>query len=58
MTERQADAVTQLEIDSYILDYLAFSAIRALLDDCQTPYPANGASKADIPLQLVDCKPD
>lgn len=57
--ERCADPLLQLEIDEWILDYLIFSAIKALLEDYKgtKDAPADASDKqerASVCLQLVD----
>ena len=59
--ERFADPQLQLEIDEWILDYLIFSAIKALLEDYKGSKggPRDSRDKqerASVCLQLVDCK--
>ena len=59
--ERSADPLLQLEIDEWILDYLVFSATKALLEAYKgsKPGPGNESDKrerASVCLQLVDCK--
>ena len=61
MMERSADPLLQLEIDEWILDYLVFSATKALLEAYKgsQPGPCNESDKrerASVCLQLVDCK--
>ena len=59
--ERCADPLLQLEIDEWILDYLIFSAIKALLEDYKGTKdapadPSDKQERASVCLQLVDCK--
>lgn len=59
--ERCADPLLQLEIDEWILDYLVFSAIKALLVEYKGSKggPGDASDKLERPsvfLQLVDCK--
>lgn len=61
MMERFADPLLQLEIDEWILDYLIFSAIKALLEDYKSSRggpddASNKSERASVCLQLVDCK--
>ena len=58
--ERRADPSTQLEIDQAILDYLLYSATRALIRDYRVVKHKNGhkpnhMSSAGTMLQMVDC---
>lgn len=57
--ERTADPLLQIEIDEWILDYLTFSAIKALLGDHKgsedgTGDKSNKQERASLCLQLVD----
>lgn len=59
--ERLADPLLQLEIDEYILDYLIFSATKALLEaykDSKNCFSdaSDKREQASMCLQLVDCK--
>lgn len=58
--ERCADALLQLEIDEWILDYLIFSAVKALLEEYKGSNRGPGApekqERSSVLLQLVDCK--
>lgn len=61
MMERSADPLLQHGIDVWILDYLIFSAIKALLENYKgsKDAPGNASNKqerASVCLQLVDCK--
>ena len=61
MMERIADPLLQLEIDEWILDYLTFSAIKALLEGYKGSEDGLGdgsdkQERASLCLQLVDCK--
>ena len=61
MMERSADPLLQLEIDEWILDYLIFSAIKALLEDYKSSKGGfddafDNQERASVCLQLVDCK--
>ena len=61
MMERLADHLLQTEIDDWILDYLVFSAIKALLEAYKASKGGLGDTSekhesASICLQLVDCK--
>ena len=61
MLDRSADPLLQLEIDEWILDYLIFSAIKALLEDYKGSKggPDDASDKkerASLCLQLVDCE--
>lgn len=57
--ERCADPSTQLEIDEDILDYLVYTAIKALLEDSK--FSGHGHDEAGahvppyLPFQMVDC---
>lgn len=59
--QRRANPATQLEVDNAILDYLIFTATRAVLLDFRPisdrPDGATEQSTADMPLQLVDGEP-
>ena len=59
--QRSADPILQLEIDEWILDYLMFSAIKALLEDYKDLKDkpgglSNRQGRSNLCLQLVDCK--
>ena len=61
MMERSADSLLQLEIDEWILDYLIFSATKALLEAFVGSSAGQGdasdkCERASVCLQLVDCK--
>ena len=61
MMERSADLLLQLEIDEWILDYLVFSAIKALLEDYKASKGGPGDTterqeQVSVLIQLVDCK--
>jgi len=55
--EKRADPENQLEVDEAILDYLLYTAIRALLDDRRNPVGSGTGSektpRADSHLQMV-----
>lgn len=60
--DKCADQTVQIEVDESILDYLAFTAVKALLEDYKNsgndhigPY-ADASNKASVPLQLLDCE--
>ena len=59
-TGRCADASTHLDVDEFILDYLIFTATKALLEDYSRlkdrRVEAQEQGASNIPLQLVDCK--
>ncbi len=61
MDERRTDSSRQLEIDEAILDYLLYTAIRALLEDTKSSKEQHGESEtpaqAYLILQMVDCRP-
>ena len=59
--QRSADPILQVEIDEWILDYLIFSAIKALLEDYkglkdEPGDVSNRRGRSSLCLQLVDCK--
>lgn len=57
--ERCADPLTQLQIDEAILDYLLYTAIRALLRNLQSAIlglRSNDLDDIEFQLQLVDCE--
>ena len=59
--ERSADPSLHLEIDEWILDYVIFSAIEALLEAYKGSKAGLGdefekRERANMCLQLVDCK--
>ena len=59
--QRSADPILQVEIDEWILDYLIFSAIKALLEDYKQLKDkpgdvSNRQGRSSLCLQLVDCK--
>ena len=58
--EKHADTAAQLEIDGAILDYLAYSATKAVLGDFKKSRDSRvGATrkpKCCLQLDLVDCK--
>ena len=61
MTERSADPLLQLEIDEWILDYLIFSATKALLDAYKASKDglrdaSDLCERASVCIQLVDCE--
>ena len=61
MMERLADPLLQLEIDEWILDYLIFSATKALLEEYKGSRgglvdTSEKYERASLCLQLVDCK--
>lgn len=61
MMGRLADPLLQLEIDEWILDYLIFSATKALLEAYKDSKgglvnTSEKHERASLCLQLVDCK--
>lgn len=57
--ERCADPLMQLQIDEAILDYLLYTAIKALLKHLQSAIiglVSKNLDKIEVPLQLVDCE--
>lgn len=59
--ERCADALLRIEIDEWILDYLIFSATKALLEEYKGSEDELGDAsekqeRSSVLLQLVDCK--
>lgn len=60
LEERRADPTAQHENDEAILDYVAYKAIKALLNDFKNHIEAGNAParkpKAGLHLDLVDCK--
>lgn len=52
--DRKADPQTQLMIDEAILDYLVYTAIKALLEVPEAS--ASAEHSAQIPLQMVGCE--
>lgn len=59
--ERFADPFLQLEIDEWILDYLTFSATKALLEEYKGSKDGLGNTaerqeQSSVLIQLVDCK--
>lgn len=57
--EKCADPLTQLQIDEAILDYLLYTAIKAILGHLQSAIlglESKDNDKIDFPLQLVDCE--
>lgn len=61
MMERSGDPLLQLELDEWILDYLIFSATKALLEAYRGSKPGLGdtsdkPTQGSVCLQLVDCK--
>lgn len=61
MVDKSADPILQLEIDEWILDYLMFSAITALLEDYKglkvgSQDASDKQERASLCLQLVDCE--
>lgn len=59
--ERSADPSLQSDIDEWILDYLIFSAVKAVLEEYKGSKggPDDASDKQDrsrVCLQLVDCK--
>ena len=57
---KSADAGTRLDVDEAILDYLLYTAVKALLKDRQArkhdSIPTPERRKADLPLQMVECQ--
>lgn len=59
--ERCADELLKLEIDEWILDYIIFSATKALLEEYKGSKDGLGDTseqqeRSRVLLQLVDCK--
>lgn len=52
MSGRKLDKEVQLDVDLAILEYLIWSAIKALLDDCNG---TGSRRKPELSLQLADC---
>lgn len=61
MMERSADPSLQSDIDEWILDYLVFSGVKAVLEEFKGskggPGDAyNQQDRSRVCIQLVDCK--
>lgn len=58
--DRCADPSVQLQVDEAILDYLLYTTTRSLLEQSKSVLSSNDGSKtpsrAELPLQMVDCK--